>query len=211
MILFTAILLIIIPADDSFYLSRLKYNGGDWYNDPSALFNLAVYFNDEFGMNIDTEQKIVDIDQACVMKVPFLFITGHGEIIFTEEERRIFREYVENGGFVYIDDDYGFNNHVRKEIELIFPDFSLQPISRSHIIYHWPFDFPEGLPKIHHHDGYPPEGWGIEIDGRMSVFYTYESNISDGWADRDVHGDPEKVRETAFKMGVNIISYSMVH
>lgn len=211
MILFISLLLISISTNDGFYLSRLEYNGGDWYNDPSALPNLVNVINERFEMDISTEENIVDIIQAYDMKVPFIFITGHGEILFTEEERKIFREYIENGGFVYIDDDYGFNNSIRREIELIFPDIPLQPITKAHIIYHWPFDFPEGLPKIHQHDGNSPEGWGIEIDGKLSIFYTYESNISDGWVDRDVHGDPEEVRETAFMMGINIITYSMMH
>lgn len=192
-------------------LVRLKYNGGDWYNDPSCLENLAFQFNERFDANVDVYEKSMNIAEAVSTKTPFLFMTGHGGLDVTDDEKRLFRLYLEEGGFIYIDDDYGFDGYVRKFISETFPELTFEQVSLEHVIYNWPYNFPDGLPKIHLHDGNSPEGWGIEINGRLSLFYTYESNISDGWADFRVHRDPESAREQAFRMGINIICYAMTH
>ncbi len=190
---------------------RLKYTGGDWYNDPSCLPNLAERIREKFNLSVDPREFSMSILQAYESKAPFVFMTGHGGLVFTTEEKRVLRQYLDEGGFLYIDDDYGFDKDIRRVLEEIFPDRPLEPVSSEHIIYKWPYLFPEGLPKIHLHDAKPPEGWGIEIEGRLSLFYTFESNISDGWADFRVHRDPESVREQAIRMGVNIVCYAMTH
>ncbi|KQC13526.1 MAG: hypothetical protein APR63_00490 [Desulfuromonas sp. SDB] len=205
------LVIFLLLSNSNFYLSRLKYSGGDWYNDPSALVNLTEEVNRRLNLDISTQQQIVDIHQAWTLQVPFIYMTGHGEINFTSQEQEYFRKYIEEGGFVYIDDDYGMDAEVREELSKIFPHLPLTEISSDHIIYHWPYQFPQGLPKIHQHDQKAPQGWGIEMDGRLVVFYSYESNISDGWVNPDVHGDPEEIREASFKMGVNIICYAMTH
>lgn len=192
-------------------VSRLKYEGGDWYNDPSSIPNLIKECNNRLNLDLKNNYEFVTISQAVDLSISFLFITGHGEIFFNENERNLFRQYINEGGFVYVDDDYGLNSAIKRELKLIFPENPLKQISKENIIFHWPYDFPEGLVKIHLHDEKPPEAWGIEIDNRIAVFFTYESNVSDGWVDPGVHNDPYYIREKAFMMGINIICYAMIH
>lgn len=190
---------------------RLEYRGGDWYNDPSCLVNLIKEANERMGMNLSTVEKSLTIEEALQERAGLVFMTGHGGLEVSEEEKEAFRSYIEQGGFIYIDDDYGFDRDVRNFIYETFTDLKFEKIPLDHIIYKWPYPFTQGLPKIHMHDGKDPEGWGIEKDGRLCLFYTYESNISDGWVDFSVFHDPEEIREQAIKMGINIISYAMTH
>ena len=193
-------------------LARVKYSGGgDWYNDPSAEVNLLKYVSEHTNINVSPVYEYVDLASDNLFLYPLIFLTGHGNINFTKEEAKRLRIYLENGGFLYIDDDYGLDKYVRKEMKKVFPDKDFVELPFNHEIYHCHFDFSNGLPKIHEHDGKPPQGFGIFVNGRLCVFYTYETNISDGWVDPDVHHDSPEIRELALKMGTNIIVYALTH
>lgn len=196
-----------------FKIARLKYaGGGDWYNDPSAEINMMEYLKANTSIDVD-EPKFysVDISSDDIFNYPFLLITGHGNIEFSPADAARLRKYCESGGFLYADDDYGMDESFRREIKKVFPEEELKELPFNHKIYNSHFSFPNGLPKIHEHDQKPPQGFGIYKDGRLCVFYTYETNISDGWADTKEHQDPPDKREEAFKMGTNIIVYSLMN
>lgn len=195
----------------SFKIVRLKYaGGGDWYNDPSAEVNMMDYLKKNTNIDID-ESKFyyIDISSDDIYNFPFILITGHGNISFSDDEVKRLRTYLERGGFLYADDDYGMNESFRREMKKVFPDQEMKELPFDHSIYNSHFSFPKGLPKIHEHDGKPPQGFGYFINGRLCVYYTYETNISDGWADPREHEDPPEKREEAFKMGTNIIVYAL--
>lgn len=194
--------------ESDFTLVRLKYNGGgDWYNDQSADVNIMKYVKEKTNINIKSDYTFVDLSSDDLFKYPMVWLTGHGNVSFTKQEITNLRAYLENGGFLYIDDDYGLDPYIRKELKKVFPDDELTELPFSHPIYKSYFDFSQGVPKIHEHDNKSPQGFGIFINGRLAVYYTYESNLGDGWADKNVHNDPDEVRENALKMGTNIIVY----
>lgn len=198
--------------EDSFTLARIKYRGGgDWYNDPSSLKNLIEFTESRVPISIDEEYDDVSIGSRELFNYPFAFLTGHGTISLNSAEATNIREYLENGGFLYIDDDYGLDEHFRKIIAQIFPDEELIEIPFEHAIYHQVFDFPNGLPKVHEHDGKAPRGYGLFREGKLVLFYTYESNLADGWANPEVHQNPASVRQEALQMGVNILVYALTN
>ena len=191
-------------------IARVKYSGGgDWYNDPSAEINLLRYVRTHTSITVEPVYEYVDLGTDNLFLYPMLFMTGHGTVSLTEAELRNLRAYLTNGGFLYIDDDYGMDESIRRELKRVFPDQALRVLPFSHPIYHCHYDFPKGLPKIHEHDNKPPEGLALFHDGKVCVFYTYETNPSDGWADPEVHNDPPERREAALKMGTNIIVYAL--
>ena len=190
---------------------RLKYRGGgDWYNDPSIIPNLAQEINKRTEVRVNTSEVILSLSDEELFRYPFLFITGHGNVKFSDDEVEILRTFLSNGGFLYADDDYGMDVAFRREIKRVFPGRELVEIPYDHSLYHSFYDL-DALPKIHKHDGGPPKGFGIFDKGRMVLFYTYETNISDGWADPEVHKDPPEKREEALKMGINIFFYALTH
>ncbi len=190
---------------------RLKYRGGgDWYNDPSIIPNLTQEINKRTEVRVNTSEVILSLSDEELFRYPFLFITGHGNIKFSDDEVKILRTFLSNGGFLYADDDYGMDEAFRREIKRVFPDKELVEIPYDHSLYHSFYDL-DALPKIHKHDGGPPKGFGIFDKGRMVLFYTYETNISDGWADPEVHMDPPEKREEALRMGINIFLYALTH
>jgi len=194
----------------SFRIARLKYGGGgDWYNDPSAEVNLLQYIRQNTNIPVEPRYEYVDISSNNIFLYPMLFLTGHGNVHFTQADAERLRAYLESGGFLYIDDDYGLDTAIRREMKKVFPDQDFIELPFSHPIYHCHFHFPYGPPKIHEHDGKPPQGFGLFVGDRLCVFYTYESNPSDGWADPDVHHDPPEKREAALKMGTNIVVYAL--
>ncbi|MBK9331077.1 MAG: DUF4159 domain-containing protein [Ignavibacteria bacterium] len=196
-----------------FKIARLKYSGGgDWYNDPSAEVNMMEYLKKNTVIDVE-EPKFYSVDVASddIFNYPFIMITGHGNIEFSQSEVLRLRKYLESGGFIYADDDYGMNESFIREMKKIFPGEDLRELPFSHAIYNSHFSFPAGLPKIHEHDQKPPQGFGIYINGRLCVYYTYETNISDGWADTKEHQDPPEKKEESFKMGTNIIVYSLMN
>ena len=193
----------------SYELALLKYQGGgDWYaNLETSLANLIVFCNREMGMNINEEQAIVEAGSVEIFDYPFIHMTGHGNVIFNQEEAENLRNYLLAGGFLHIDDNYGMDQFIRRELKKIFPNEELVELPYSHPIYHQEYDFNNGLPKIHEHDEKPSQGFGIIKEGRLVVFYSYESDLGDGWEDPEIHNDSEISRLKALQMGANIISY----
>lgn len=195
-----------------FVLARLKYHGGgDWYNDPSIIPNLLNFMADNTTIDVGKSEAVVEIMDQDLFAYPVIFMTGHGRILFSKEEAARLRLYLTSGGFLYADDDYGMDQSFRQEMKKVFPELDLIEIPFSHPIYHSHFDFPNGLPKIHEHDGGAPKGYGLFYEGRMMVFYSFNTNISDGWADPNVHGDPPEVRQKALEMGTNIMVYALTN
>lgn len=191
--------------------ARLQYDGGgDWYNDPEVLPNLAKYVNQVLGSFIPTDQTVVKASDSRLFDFPFVFITGHGNIRFSEAEVSALRTWMLRGGFLYADDDYGMDESFRREIKRVFPERELVELDSRHPLFTSYYDFSTGLPKIHEHDNKPPQAFAMFDDhGRMMMLYTYETNISDGWADPDTHGNPPELREIALSFGLNIVHYVM--
>ena len=212
MILFRIFILIFFPliclSQNTYSVATLKYNGGgDWYANPTALPNLIEFSNKNIGTNIKKSPEIVEVGSSDIFNYPFVHMTGHGNIFFSNEEANNLRKYLLSGGFLHVDDNYGLDEFFRKEITKVFPNKKLVLINSNHIIFNQSFKFPNGLPKIHIHDAKPSEAYGIFDNGRLICLYTYESDLSDGWEDSEVHNDSEETRLKALKMGSNIIEY----
>ena len=212
MILFRIFILILLPliclSQNTYSVATLKYNGGgDWYANPTALPNLIEFSNKNIGTNIKKSPEIVEVGSSDIFNYPFVHMTGHGNIFFSNEEANNLRKYLLSGGFLHVDDNYGLDEFFRKEITKVFPNKKLVLINSNHIIFNQSFKFPNGLPKIHIHDAKPSEAYGIFDNGRLICLYTYESDLSDGWEDAEVHNDSEETRLKALKMGSNIIEY----
>ena len=196
-----------------FQLARVRYQGGgDWYNDPSAIPNLVHFIRMHTDVDVSEEEARVSLEDESLFSFPFLFLTGHGRMVLSDSEAGRLRSHLLNGGFLYADDDYGLDAGFREAMAKVFPGREWIELPFSHGIYQCHFDFPHGLPKIHEHDTKPPQGFGIFDDnGRLMVFYTYETNISDGWADPQIHEDPPEKREAALRMGLNIVVWALLH
>jgi len=189
-------------------IAPVKYNGGgDWYSDPTALPNLIKFCNQNLKTKIHPEPSTVEIGSPEIFNFPYVELTGHGNIVFSESESQNLKMYLEGGGFLHVDDNYGLDEYFRREIKKVFPNKKLMELPPSHPIFHQKYDFNKGLPKIHEHDGKPAQAFGIFIEDRMVCLYTYECDLGDGWEDEEVHNDPFEVREKALKMGANIISF----
>ncbi|WP_339734703.1 DUF4159 domain-containing protein [uncultured Sunxiuqinia sp.] len=207
-ILFLFLAPVLFSQNPNLKVALLKYNGGgDWYADPTALPNLIRFCNLEISTNIDPNPATVELGSIELFNYPFVHLTGHGNVIFSKEESRNMRVYLEAGGFLYIDDNYGLDEYIRREIKKVFPDQEFVELPPDHPIYRQKYQFENGLPKIHEHDNKRPQGFGLFIEGRLACFYTYESDLSDGWEDPSVHNDPPEVRKKALQMGANLISY----
>lgn len=195
---------------DAFEITRLKYNGGsDWYNGQSEEVNLLNFISANTNLKVNPKYSFVDISSDDVFTHPFLFMTGHGNINFSDEEAQRLRKYLENGGFLYVDDDYGLDKAFRREIKKVFPEKELKELPFSYGLYNIFYRFPNGVPKIHKHNGKAPQGFGIFVNKRLVLYYTYESNPSDGWDDQPVHNDPETKRLEALKFGTNIVLWAL--
>ena len=192
-------------------IGRLHYDGGgDWYANPSSLPNLLSAIRTRTLLRVRDREQVVTLTSPDLWDVPFLHMTGHGNVLFSDEEVLILRKYLENGGFLHADDNYGMDESFRREIARVFPDRLLVEVSLDHPIYRIVYDLPQGIPKIHEHDGEPAQGFGIFLEDRLAVFYSYQTDLGDGWEDADVHGDPADVRELALQMGVNLFVYSVL-
>tara|TARA_B110000914_G_scaffold101238_1_gene88931 strand:- start:103 stop:756 length:654 start_codon:yes stop_codon:yes gene_type:complete len=195
-------------SQNSYQIAVLKYNGGgDWYSNPTSIPNLVSFCNENINTNISEEIETVEVGNLEIFNYPFLHMTGHGNVIFSFEEAKNLREYLLAGGFLHIDDNYGMDPFVRSEIKKVFPNSDLVEIPPSHAIFHQSYDFNNGLPKIHEHDKNNPQAFGVFLEGRLVLFYTYESDLGDGWEDPEVHNDSESTRLQALKMGANILEY----
>lgn len=189
-------------------LAKLKYSGGgDWYAAKTALPNLIEFCNRELGMTMAPEEDVVEAGSKDIFLYPYVFMTGHGNVVFSDADASNLRNYLIGGGFLHIDDNYGLDKYIRLELKKVFPELELKELPFDHPIYHQKFKFPSGLPKIHEHDGKPAQGFGLIYEGRLVVFYSYETDLGNGWEDRRIHNDPEEKRQQALRMGANIIAY----
>lgn len=195
-----------------FRIARLRYGGGgDWYSNPSSLPNLMRYIEEKTAIPTAREEKTVSLTDPDLWDYPFLYLTGHGMIRFSEMEKQRLREFFQRGGFLHADDNFGLDEYFRPQIKEMFPEGELVELPFDHDIYHIFYEFPDGLPKIHEHHGGPPEGLGLFLNGRLVMFYSYNTDLGDGWEDPEVHGNPEEVREKALQMGTNIVLYALSH
>jgi len=202
--------LIAQQTSSAFKIARVKYSGGgDWYNDPSAEVELLKFVQRNTNLRVEPVYEFVDLSTDKVFDYPFLFLTGHGNVNFTESEVRRLRAYLQNGGFLYIDDDYGLDPFIRKEMKKVFSEQEFVELPFSHGLFSSHFKFPNGVPKIHEHDDKKPKTFGLFHRGRLCVVYTYESNPSDGWPPPTVHNTPPEKRELALKFGTNIIVWAL--
>lgn len=207
-----ALALMVLPtaAPDSLTVARLQYEGGgDWYANPSSLPNLLAALRDRAGLPVASREAVVRPLDTELRRFPYLYLTGHGDVRFSPAERSSLRDYLLDGGFLHADDNYGLDESFREEVARIFPDRALVEIPADHPVFHLLYDLPEGLPKVHEHDGEPPRALGIFHEGRIVLFYSYQSDLGDGWEDADVHGDDPAVREAALRMGVNLFLYAL--
>jgi len=207
------ILLVILSARLSLAqemkIARLKYDGGgDWYANRTALSNLIAFTNKNIKTDLYKNEDQVDAGSPDLFLYPYVYMTGHGNVDFNAIQSSNLRKYLTSGGFLHIDDNYGLDPFIRLEIKKVFPNNEWVELPFDHEIYHQYYDFDSGLPKIHQHDGQPPQGFGIFHEGKLVVFYTYECDLGNGWEDASIHNDPEDVRLKALKMGANIISYA---
>jgi len=202
------VIAVVFPAGAQ-KVGLLKYNGGgDWYANPTALPNLIAYANNGIGTALEPQPETVVAGSTELFQYPFLHMTGHGNVVFSEEEAANLRTYLLGGGFLHIDDNYGMAPYLMEQLPKIFPDLELRELGADHPVFKEPYAFPDGLPKIHEHDGKRPQALGYFSKGRLILLFTFESDLGDGWEDPAVHNDPEEVREKALKMGANILFYA---
>ena len=195
-------------SQNNYQIAVLKYNGGgDWYANPTALPNLIDFCNENIGTKISKDVATVEVGSDDIFNYPFIHMTGHGNVVFSQSEAENLRNYLYAGGFLHIDDNYGMDPYVREEIKKVFPENELIQLPNNHPIFYGKFNFPNGLPKIHEHNANPPQALAIIEDGRILCLYTFESDIGDGWEDQEVHNDSEYIRRQALQMGSNIIEY----
>lgn len=191
-------------------IGRLHYSGGgDWYANPSSLPNLLAAIRSRTALRVGSEERVVSLADDELWNVPYLYMTGHGNVRFSDAELATLRAWLLQGGFLHADDNYGMDESIRRELRRLFPDRELTEVPLDHPVYHLVYDFPRGIPKIHEHDGKPAQGFGIFLDGRLAVFYSYQTDLGDGWEDPDVHHDPLEKREAALRMGVNLFAYAV--
>ena len=196
----------------SHQLALLKYSGGgDWYaNLDTSLPNLVKFANSQLKTNISTEQAVVEVGSPEIFNYPFVHMTGHGNVVFSPQEAQNLRTYLTAGGFLHIDDNYGMDQFIRPQMKAVFPELDFVELPFSHPIYHQKFNFPKGLPKVHEHDGNVPQGFGLIYEGRLVCFYSYESDLGDGWEDPSIHNDSQEVRQKALRMGCNLLQYAFM-
>lgn len=197
-----------IQAQSTVKIGLLKYNGGgDWYANPTSLPNLVKYCNRELGTKINGTVETVEVGSADLFDFPFVHMTGHGNVVFSNQEALNLRSYLEAGGFLHIDDNYGFSEYIRREMKKVFPEKEFVELPFNHPIYHQQFKFEKGLPKVHEHDNKPPQGFGLFLEDRLVCFFSYECDLGDGWEDGSVHNDPFAIRQKALQMGSNLIQF----
>jgi hypothetical protein len=191
-------------------IGRLHYNGGgDWYANPSSLPNLLDAVRTRTRLRVAPQERVVTLADDDLWNLPYIYMTGHGNVHFSDADLAVLRRYLEQGGFLHADDNYGMDASLRRELARLWPGRPLVEVPLDHPVYHLVYDFPKGIPKIHLHDGKPAQGFGIFIDGRLAVYYSYQSDLGDGWEDPEVHHDPPAKREAALRMGVNLFAYAV--
>jgi hypothetical protein len=199
-----------IDPDPVMTIGRLHYEGGgDWYANPSSLPNLLSAIRSRTSLRVAATEKVVTLADDELWTVPYLYMTGHGNVHWSERDLATLRRFLQQGGFLHADDNYGMDPSIRRELARLFPDHPLVEIPLNHPIYHLVYDFPKGVPKVHEHDDKPAQGFGIFLDERLVVYYSYQSDLGDGWEDPQVHNDPPDKRESALRMGVNLFAYAV--
>jgi len=212
LLLCLSLALILISFNRSTYkLAKLKYNGGgDWYANRTALPNLIQFCNKNLGTNFDEDEAIVEAGSEEIFNYPFVYLTGHGNIQFSDQEVQNLRKYLMSGGFLHIDDNYGLDKFIRPQMKKVFPELNFIELPPSHVLYNQKFKFPNGLPKIHEHDGKRPQGFALIYKGRVVCYYTYECDLGNGWEDAGTYpGDSEETRQKALRMGANLVQYAL--
>ncbi len=198
-------------SNSSYQFAVLKYNGGgDWYSNPTSVPNLVKFCNEVGKMNVNPEVASVDVGSADIFSYPFIHMTGHGNVVFSNQEAENLRTYLLGGGFLHIDDNYGMDEFVRSQMAIVFPNHEFIELGHDHPIYHQQYEFKNGLPKIHEHDNKAPQGFGIIYEGRLVCFYSYECDLGDGWEDPEVHNDSPETRKKALQMGFNIVEHAFL-
>ncbi len=197
--------------EPTYKIAKIKYNGGgDWYGDRTALTNLIKFCNENLKTNIKPEEDVVEVGSETLFNYPFTFLTGHGNVVFSDQEAKNLRKYLVGGGFLHIDDNYGLNQFIRPQMKKVFPELDFVELPVNHPIFHQKYPFPTGLPKIHEHDGKRPQGFGLIYKGRLVCFYTYECDLGNGWEDTGTYaGDTPESRLKALKMGANLVQYAL--
>jgi hypothetical protein len=196
-------------AQEQLKIAKLKYNGGgDWYANKTSLPNLARFCNEHIKTDIDEQDATVEIGSPELFDYSWVYMTGHGNVVFSSQEAQNLRNYLISGGFLHIDDNYGLDQYIRLEMKKVFPELEFIELPHDHPIYNQKYKFPEGLPKIHEHDKKPPQGFGLIYEGKLVCYYSYESDLGNGWEDQRIHNDPQSVRLKALRMGANIISFA---
>lgn len=191
-------------------IAKLKYNGGgDWYANKTSLPNLIEFCNRNLKTRIQPREEVVEVGSLEIFAYPFVHMTGHGNVVFSPAEAANLRKYLEGGGFLHIDDNYGMDKFVRVEMKKVFPEYDFVELPHSHPIYHQRYNFPKGLPKVHEHDNKPPQGFGIMHQGRLVCFYSFECDLGNGWEDQSIYNDLEEVRQKALQMGANLVTYAL--
>lgn len=197
-----------VPNEKPLKIALLKYNGGgDWYANPTSLPNLIKFCNKILGLSLDEEPVTVEVGSQQLFNFPFIHMTGHGNVVFNQQETENLRTYLMSGGFLHVDDNYGMDKFIRPQLEKLFSGSKLVELPFSHPVFHQKYDFPNGLPKVHEHDNGSPQAFGLFVEGRLVVLYTYECDLGDGWEDINVHKDTPEAHEKALRMGANLISY----
>jgi Domain of unknown function (DUF4159) len=200
------------PRQPVMTIGRLHYDGGgDWYANPSSLPNLLTAIRTRTGLRVESKEKVVTLAEDDLWSVPYIYMTGHGNVRWSDSDLATLRRYLQQGGFLHADDNYGMDPSIRRELARLFPDRPMVEVPLDHPVYHVVYDFPKGIPKIHHHDGKPAQGFGLFLDGRLAVYYSYQTDLGDGWEDPEVHHDPPEKREAALRMGVNLFAYAVGH
>jgi len=196
-------------AQPSVKIAKLKYNGGgDWYANKTALPNLIAFCNDKLQMDLVANEDVVEVGSPDIFLYPFVYMTGHGNAVFSSADAENLRNYLLGGGFLHVDDNYGLDQFIRLEMKKVFPNIDFVELPFDHPIYHQKYHFNEGLPKVHEHDGKPPQGLGLIHEGRLVCFYSYEADLGNGWEDQSIYNDPESIRQEALKAGANILSFA---
>lgn len=202
------------PTNERFHFSvgKIKYEGGgDWYANPTSLPNLIEHINSNTNTKIASLEDVVEPGGSQIFQYPYVYLTGHGNVKFSDTEARNLRTYLISGGFLHIDDNYGMDKYIRREMKKVFPELEFVELPYTHDIYHIHYDFPQGLPKVHEHNNKPPQGLALIYENRVVCFYSVESDLGDGWEDQSVHNNPEEVRQQALRMGTNIVLWAINH
>ena len=196
----------------SFQIAKVKYSGGgDWYANRTAFPNLIQFCNNYLATNIDPQDQVVELSSTDIYNYPFIYLTGHGNVVFSDKDVDNLRSYLEAGGFLHIDDNYGLEKYIRPQMKKVFPELDFVELPFTHDIYKKKYEFPNGLPKIHEHDGESPKGYGLLYKGRLVCFFDVECDLGNGWEDAGVYNDSEETRQKALKMGANLVQYALTH